>query len=172
MLTPLYVSSDGENVSSSPILSRSKKRFIVIFLGCIFVGFCSLWSRNIVEVAKVDPIATFHHSLAHGNHHHPIAFVWPGWDGVSEDVWEYDYFRELFPPPLFVHVNSSITPGVMKCSDNNHVNDILQHAKKGHVKVVIQSSDEYGGKNENCNECFKTFKAGKSSCIHKNSLYT
>ena len=142
------------------VFPRSKRRFLAVLIGCIFVGFCSLWSRNFEEILpayNVDPISTFHHSLAHVNH--PVAFVWPGWDGVSQNVWEYDYFRELFPPPLFVHVNSSIAPGIIKCSDNNHVNDILQHAKKGHVKIVIQSSDEYGGKNEYCNACFKTFKA-------------
>jgi hypothetical protein len=47
----------------------------------------------------------------------------------------------------------------MLCSGKNHVNDILQHARNGHLKVVIQSGDEFGGKNDNCNECFKTFKA-------------
>ena len=155
--------SDSEN-GSPPSIPLPRKRFIAILIGCVFVALCGLWSRNfeeIVPVYHVNPVST----LTRGTHQ-PIAFVWPGWDGISESVWEHDYFRELFPSPMFIHVNSSIAPGVMKCSDNSHVNDILHYARQGHVKVVIQSSDEYGGKNEYCNECFKTFKAGNPCTIY------
>ena len=61
-----------------------------------------------------------------------------------------------------MHVNSSIAPGIMLCNEANHANGEMQHAINGHIKVIIQSGDEFGGKNDNCNECFKAFKAGKS----------
>ena len=143
-------------------LPPSKRRFIAVVLGCTLVGLFSLWVHNFEEE---DPVSSVH-SLARVNHDFPIDFVWSGWDGVSEDAWEYDYFRELFPPPLFVHVNSSMAPGIMKCSEENHVNDILHHARNGHVKIVVQSSDEYGGQSDSCNACFKTFKGGKSNHLH------
>ena len=136
-----------------------KRRLITgVVLVCIFViGLLSLWV-HIIENEQENAISSVH-TQSRVNRDFPIDFVWSGWNGVSQHYWEYDYFRELFPPPLFVHVNFSTAPGIMLCSGENHVNDILQHAKKGHVKVVIQSGDEYGGKNDNCNECFKTFKA-------------
>ena len=146
---------NGENLRPLP---PSMRRFIAVILGCIFVGLCSLWVHNFDEE---DPISSVHY-LARVNSDLPIDFVWKGWDGVSQHYWEYDYFRELFPPPQFVHVNSSIAPGIMLCNEANHANGEMQHAINGHIKVIIQSGDEFGGKNDNCNECFKAFKAGKS----------
>ena len=88
----------------------------------------------------------------------PVEFFWPGWDGISQRDWEYDFFRELFPSPLFTHVNVSTAPGIMKCSDQKHVNDIVQKAKEKHTRVVVHTSDEFHGENERCNACLQTFR--------------
>ena len=87
-----------------------------------------------------------------------IEFLWPGWDGISQLDWEYDFFRELFPPPLFKHVNVSTNPGIMKCSDKKHVDDIVQKAKEDHAKIVVHTSDEFQGQNDRCNACLQTFQ--------------
>ena len=46
----------------------------------------------------------------------PFDVLWPSWDGVSEVSWETDYVREMFPSPVFAHVNHSETPAVVLCS--------------------------------------------------------
>ena len=88
----------------------------------------------------------------------PIEFLWPGWDGISQRDWEFDFFRELFPPPRFIHVNASTAPGIMKCSEKKHVDDIIQKAKEKHTKMVVHMSDEFHGENERCNACLQTFR--------------
>jgi hypothetical protein len=91
----------------------------------------------------------------------PIEVLWPGWDGKSDGVWEYDFFRELFPAPWFAHVGESKKPGVIKCSEESHAKTILQNAASGHTKIVVQTSDEFHGEHKGCNGCVQTFSAVK-----------
>lgn len=87
-----------------------------------------------------------------------MEFLWPGWDGISQVDWEYDFFRELFPPPLFTHVNVSSSPRIIKCSDKKHVNHIISKVKENHTRIVVHTSDEFEGENEQCNACLQSFR--------------
>ena len=72
-------------------------------------------------------------------------------------MWEFDFFRELFPPPFFRHVNASQYPAVIKCSDVQHVAAIHEGSKAGHTKIIVQTSDEFKGSHDGCNGCAQAF---------------